>query len=59
MEKLPQAWLILVVVVRPHDGDLNAVGWVEGLWELETPVKAISVGVGLKYIIMEKLLFCG
>ena len=31
-----------------HDGDLYAVGWVEGPWALVTRVKAIRVGVGFK-----------
>ena len=41
------AWLLPVVVVRLHYGDMVAVGWGEGPRALVTPVKAVRVGVGL------------
>ena len=44
---MPSVWLLPVVVVRLHDGDLHAVGWGEGSRAFVTPVKAISVGAGL------------
>ena len=37
-------WLLPVVVVRLHVGDLNVVGWGEGPWALVTPAKIIWVG---------------
>ena len=37
---LPKAWLFYVADIKLHVGDLHAVGWGEGLWELMTPVKS-------------------
>ena len=45
---MPYAWLLPVVVVRLHDGDLHDVAWGEGPLALVTPVKAIRFGVGFK-----------
>ena len=40
------AWLLPVVGIRLHVGDLHTVSWDECPFALVTPVKAIRFGVG-------------
>ena len=52
------SWLFPLVLKRLHVGDLQVVGWVEGLVALATLVKSTRVGLGaLKTDIIKEFEF--